>query len=73
MESSSSTPTLSIDTPITTPLCERSGCTFLKNENIHNNGGTHCCKMCKTSGKHGPLCSSKKESLLHEKMPLETV
>jgi hypothetical protein len=41
-------------------LCERVGCTFTKNENINNNGGTHCCMMCKNSEKHGPLCSSKK-------------
>lgn len=42
-------------------LCERIGCNFTKNENENNNGGTHCCIMCKNVDMHGPLCSSKKK------------
>jgi hypothetical protein len=41
--------------------CERDGCTFVKHAKVENNGGTHCCKACKTKeGSHGPACVSKK-------------
>ena len=46
--------------PVTGP-CERSGCTFAKNTDVNNNGGTHCCNACKRlEGYHGPACISKK-------------
>jgi hypothetical protein len=44
--------------------CERDGCTFAKHANVENNGGTHCCKACKTKeGSHGSACVSKNTSI----------
>jgi len=28
----------------------------VKHSDINNNGGTHCCLLCKNEGIHGPLC-----------------
>lgn len=41
-----------------TPLqkCLRDSCNYLKHTNKMNNGGTHCCNLCKTKGTHGPAC-----------------
>ena len=36
--------------------CSRSGCPFLRHPNPANNGGTHCCAACKSTGDHGSLC-----------------
>jgi hypothetical protein len=38
--------------------CGTRGCEFLKHSDINNNGGTHCCLLCKNEGRHGPLCES---------------
>jgi len=40
--------------------CERPGCHFVKNPNVKNNGGTHCCKACKMRGNHGGACTKKR-------------
>lgn len=42
--------------------CARASCKFLRNPYIENNGGTHCCYMCKTDKGHGPACQRIKQS-----------
>lgn len=39
--------------------CQRNECMFTKHNNIKNNGGTHCCMMCKQNSTHGPACQKK--------------
>jgi GR25 family glycosyltransferase involved in LPS biosynthesis len=39
--------------------CKRDGCGFMTHTNIKNNGGTHCCHMCKIGNGHGPACERK--------------
>jgi len=46
--------------PLPTNKCQREGCPFKKNTDKKNNGGTHCCYMCKKSGGHGTLCTKQK-------------
>jgi hypothetical protein len=36
--------------------CSRADCYFSKHKNVTNNGGSHCCRTCKTIGGHGPYC-----------------
>jgi hypothetical protein len=36
--------------------CSRAGCYYKLNEDINNNGGTHCCYSCKEYSSHGILC-----------------
>jgi hypothetical protein len=38
--------------------CERKTCMYLRHINLANNGGSHCCKSCKISGVHGPVCQN---------------
>lgn len=40
--------------------CATIGCEYCINTNIKNNGGTHCCKSCKTNGSHGLHCKGVK-------------
>jgi len=37
--------------------CNRPQCHFMKNPDIFNNGGTHCCNDCKQHKRHGPKCT----------------
>ena len=39
--------------------CARDGCVFLRNSDLKNNGGTHCCNACKNGGGHGSACEKK--------------
>lgn len=36
--------------------CARVGCPYAVHRDVRNNGGTHCCRGCKTVGNHGGLC-----------------
>jgi len=36
--------------------CERELCAYSIHTNPNNNGGTHCCYLCKTNKGHGPAC-----------------
>ena len=45
-----------IETLIQPLKCFREGCLFKKHTVKTNNGGTHCCLMCKNKAMHGPLC-----------------
>lgn len=40
----------------TTGKCADRECKFLLHSNPQNNNGLYCCKMCKTSRKHGIHC-----------------
>jgi hypothetical protein len=39
--------------------CNRTSCNYLTHSDINNNGGTHCCKLCKIDGNHGSQCQRK--------------
>ena len=36
--------------------CSRIECSFKRHTDISNNGGTHCCYLCKTAVTHGGFC-----------------
>lgn len=36
--------------------CNRESCVFLRNSDLKNNGGTHCCNACKNGQGHGSAC-----------------
>ena len=40
-----------------TSKCQRKTCQFLSHVDIKNNGGTHCCLLCKNKGNHGSACA----------------
>jgi hypothetical protein len=42
-----------------TSKCKNTGCNFMAHNKVTNNGGTHCCKGCKSGGNHGPLCEKR--------------
>lgn len=46
--------TLHSTLPVT--KCNTLNCNYLVHTNPQNNGGTHCCRLCKTNGTHGPYC-----------------
>jgi len=39
--------------------CTRKTCKFARHTHVYNNGGTHCCFLCKLNGQHGPACASR--------------
>jgi kumamolisin len=39
--------------------CAREACVFLRNSDLKNNGGTHCCNACKRGEGHGSACQKK--------------
>lgn len=39
--------------------CQREGCPFEIHLDRLNNGGTHCCLLCKRNNVHGPICQKK--------------
>ena len=40
----------------TSNKCIKNECLYEKHTNISNNGGLYCCKACRDSNTHGPIC-----------------
>jgi hypothetical protein len=49
--------------------CQREDCKFVKHTQASNNGGTHCCALCKLNKDHGPKCQKYIFGIDNTKLP----